>query len=81
MEPLNLGLLAAKGSLSLTRPTLAHFIATRRELDEAAGELFALHATGKLRIEIGRTYPLKEAIQAHRDLEARATSGSTVLLT
>ena len=80
VEPFDIGVLAAKGSLNLTRPTLAHFIATKPELDAAAGELFGLHASGALHIEIGRTYPLSEAIQAHRDLEARATSGSTVLL-
>jgi NADPH2:quinone reductase len=80
VEPFNIGVLAAKGSLNLTRPTLAHFIATKTELETAAGELFRLHASGALHIEIGSTYPLSEAIQAHRDLEARATSGSTVLL-
>ncbi len=80
VEPFDIGVLAVKGSLNLTRPSLAHFIATKTELDSAAAELFDLHASGALRIEIGRTYPLGEAIQAHRDLEARATSGSTVLL-
>ncbi len=80
VEPFNIGVLAAKGSLNLTRPTLAHFIATRSELESAAGELFTLFAKGVLRIEVGRTYPLSEAVRAHRDLEARATSGSTVLL-
>jgi NADPH2:quinone reductase len=80
VEPLNIGVLAAKGSLSLTRPSLAHFISTQQELDRAATELFSLHASGRLRIEVGRTYPLSEAARAHRDLEARATSGSTVLL-
>jgi NADPH:quinone reductase len=80
VEPFDIGVLAVKGSLNLTRPTLAHFIATKSELEAAAGELFGLHASGALHIEIGNTYPLSEAIQAHRDLEARATSGSTVLL-
>jgi len=80
VEPFNAGILAAKGSLYLTRPTLAHFIASRVELESAAEELFALHASGGLRVEIGRTYPLGDAAQAHRDLEARATSGSTILL-
>jgi len=80
VEPFNIGALATKGSLTLTRPTLAHFIATAEDLAAASGELFDLHAAGDLRIEIGRTYPLSEAAQAHRDLEARATSGSTVLL-
>ena len=80
VEPFDIGVLAGKGSLNLTRPTLAHFIATTSELVAASGELFDLYISGALHIEIGRTYPLCEASQAHRDLEARATSGSTVLL-
>jgi NADPH2:quinone reductase len=80
VEPFNIGVLAAKGSLNLTRPTLAHFIATEDQLAVASGELFELYISGALRIEIGRTYSLSETAQAHRDLEARATSGSTVLL-
>jgi NADPH2:quinone reductase len=80
VEPFNIGVLAAKGSLNLTRPTLAHFIATATELETASRELFNLYISGALRIEIGRTYLLSETAQAHRDLEARATSGSTVLL-
>jgi len=80
VEPFDVGVLAARGSLSLTRPTLAHFIATRKELDAVSGELFELYASGALRIEVGRTYALGDAARAHRDLEARATSGSTVLL-
>jgi len=80
VAPFNIGVLAPKGSLKLTRPTLAHFIATRQQLEEAANDLFSLHASGGLTIETGRTYPLSEAAQAHRDLEARKTSGSTLLL-
>jgi NADPH2:quinone reductase len=80
VEPFNIGILAAKGSLNLTRPTLAHFIATEDQLAVASGELFELYISGALRIEIGRTYSLSETAQAHRDLEARATSGSTVLI-
>jgi len=80
VEPFNIGVLAAKGSLNLTRPTLASFIATARELTAASNELFELYISGALRIEIGRTYPLNETAQAHRDLESRATTGSTVLL-
>jgi NADPH2:quinone reductase len=80
VEPFNTGILAAKGSLYLTRPTLAHFIATKVDLDSAAQALFDLHTSGRLLIETGRFYPLSEAAQAHRDLEARATSGSTVLV-
>ncbi len=80
VEPFNIGLLAAKGSLSLTRPTLAHFIATTSQLASSASDLFDLYVSGALRIEIGRTYPLSQTAQAHRDLESRKTSGSTVLL-
>ncbi len=80
VEPFNIGVLAAKGSLNLTRPTLAHFIATAAQLESSSSELFDLYISGALRVEIGRTYPLGEAARAHRDLEARKTSGSTVLL-
>jgi len=80
VAPFNIGVLAAKGSLSLTRPTLAHFIATREQLNEAAADLFALHASGGLRIQTGRTYALRDAAQSHLDLEARKTIGSTLLL-
>jgi NADPH2:quinone reductase len=80
VEPFNIGVLAAKGSLNLTRPTLAHFISTADDLAASSSELFDLHAAGDLKIKIGKTYPLSDAAQAHRDLEARATSGSTILL-
>jgi NADPH2:quinone reductase len=72
--------LAAKGSLHLTRPTLFHYIATRAELLASAAALFEVVLWGAVRIEIGRTYPLDDAAQAHRDLESRATTGSNVLL-
>ncbi|HXS27751.1 MAG TPA: quinone oxidoreductase [Steroidobacteraceae bacterium] len=72
--------LSKRGSLFLTRPTLFSYIATRKELDAAARELFAMVKNRKVRIRIGQTYPLAEVAQAHRDLEARRTTGSTVLL-
>lgn len=80
VEPFNPGILAAKGSLYFTRPTLATHIATRELLDEGAGRLFAAVTDGLLHIQISQTYPLAETAQAHRDLEARKTTGSTVLL-
>jgi NADPH:quinone reductase len=72
--------LSKRGSLFLTRPTLFHYIATRPALTKAAQELFDLVARSVITIHIGQTYPLKDAAQAHRDLEARKTTGSTVLV-
>jgi len=80
VPPFNIGTLAQKGSLFLTRPTLLHYTASREDLVKAVHELFAVVKSGKVRISINQTYPLKEAAQAHRDLEARRTTGSTVLL-
>jgi NADPH2:quinone reductase len=80
VDPVNPGLLAAKGSLFLTRPSLMAYNATRAELTASAAALFEVIAAGKVRIEINQTYPLAEAARAHRDLEARKTTGSTVLL-
>ena len=78
-DPIAPGVLAQKGSLFLTRPTLFHYIATRDELDRSAGELFNIVASGKVRIDIGQTFPLKDAAEAHRALESRRTTGSTIL--
>lgn len=80
VEPLDLGILAAKGSLFVSRPTLDTYIATREDLVATADELFDLVGRGVVKIDINQTYPLREAAQAHRDLEARKTTGSTVLL-
>jgi len=74
------GVLAAKGSLFLTRPTLMTYTANREDLLASAADLFAVVASGAVKIEVKQTYPLREAAQAHRDLEARKTTGSTVLL-
>jgi len=79
-EPLPLGVLAQKGSLYLTRPTLATYIASREDLTAAADELFDVVNRGSVRIEVRQTYPLRDAARAHADLEARRTTGSTVLL-
>lgn len=73
-------ILAAKGSLFLTRPTLMTYTAKRTDLLASAAELFKVVASGAVQIEARQTYPLAETAQAHRDLEARKTTGSTVLL-
>ncbi|MHB8815378.1 MAG: quinone oxidoreductase family protein [Steroidobacteraceae bacterium] len=72
--------LSKRGSLFLTRPTLFNYIATRQALDAAARELFAAVKRRTVRVRIGQRYPLTDAAQAHRDLEDRRTTGSTVLL-
>ena len=72
--------LSKRGSLFLTRPTLFHYIATRTELEAAARELFAAVRAKKVRVVIGQKYPLARAADAHRDLEGRRTTGSTVLV-
>jgi len=75
-----IGILAAKGSLYLTRPTLGTHIVPRARLEASAEELFALMTAGKIKVDIEQRYPLADAAQAHRDLELRKTVGSTVLL-
>jgi NADPH:quinone reductase len=78
--PTDLGILSAKGSLYVTRPTLMGYVAKRDELVAAAKELFDLVLSGKVKINPRQTYALKDAAQAHRDLEGRKTTGSTVLV-
>ena len=80
VEPFSPGLLAAKGSLFLTRPTLATYTRTREQLEAVTADLFDVVTSGAVKVEVGQTYPLKDAAQAHRDLEARKTTGSTVLV-
>ena len=80
VEPFNLSLLAQKGSLFITRPTLMTYTADREDLVAIAGELFDVVNSGAVRIEVNQTYPLNEAARAHTDLEARKTTGSTVLI-
>jgi NADPH2:quinone reductase len=77
---INPGLLAAKGSLFLTRPTLMTYMAKREDLVKSADDLFGVVGSGQVKIEVRQTYALKDATQAHRDLEARKTTGSTILL-
>jgi NADPH2:quinone reductase len=76
----NPGILAQKGSLFLTRPTLVNYTATREDLVKTAADLFSVVKSGKVKIRVNQTYPLREAAQAHRDLESRKTTGSTVLI-
>ena len=79
VEPFAPALLAQKGSLFLTRPTLFHYIGSRRELEQSAKELFEVVRSGKVKVEVKQHFPLKDAAEAHRALEARQTTGSTVL--
>lgn len=72
-------LLTQKGSLFVTRPSLAHYAATREELEWRANDVFNWVASGKLNVRIGGTYALKDAAQAHRDLEGRKTTGKLIL--
>ncbi len=76
----NLGILAAKGSLFVTRPTLATHVVPRARLEESAEELFDLVGRGKIKIEIDQRYKLADAAQAHIDLAARKTTGSSLLM-
>ncbi|HEY7005726.1 MAG TPA: quinone oxidoreductase [Sphingomicrobium sp.] len=78
-EPIPPNLLAQKGSLYLTRPTLFHYIATREQLEQSARELFDVVESGKVKIEVQQRFPLKDAAEAHRALQARKTTGSTIL--
>lgn len=78
--PVELGTLAAKGSLYVTRPTLFTHIATREATQAMADDLFGMVTSGAVKIRIDQRYPLAEAAQAHRDLESRSTTGCTILV-
>ncbi len=80
VPPLDPAILNTKGSLFLTRPSLAHYAATREELLWRAGDVLGWVASGKLKLAIDRIYPLAQAAQAHRDLESRATAGKLLLI-
>ncbi|HSM19067.1 MAG TPA: zinc-binding dehydrogenase, partial [Hyphomicrobiales bacterium] len=80
VPPVEMGMLAQKGSLFATRPTLFNYIAKREDLVKAARELFWVVTNGTVKVEIAKSYPLKDAAKAHRDLEARKTTGATLLL-
>ncbi|MES9953533.1 MAG: quinone oxidoreductase [Candidatus Thiodiazotropha sp. 6PLUC2] len=79
VPPVELGSLTAHGSLYLTRPTLMNYTADTQDLRDSASALFGLVQSGAIRIEVNQRYPLAEAAQAHRALEARETTGSTIL--
>lgn len=79
VPPFDLSLLSQKGSLLITRPTLATFVGTRKLLEENSSDLFDAVGSGKVKIYVNQKYPLTDAAQAHRDLEARKTTGSTIL--
>jgi NADPH2:quinone reductase len=80
VPPFNIAELANRGSLYITRPTLFSHITTRVTLEAMAANLFAMVTSGKVKIEINQRYALKDVAQAHRDLEGRKTTGSTILL-
>ncbi|ESJ24693.1 quinone oxidoreductase [Cupriavidus sp. HPC(L)] len=80
VPPVDISVLGAKGSLKLTRPTIMTYVTQRELLEPMAAELFDIVRSGKVRIEIRQRYPLSEVAQAHRELEARKTTGSTVLI-
>jgi len=80
VDPFQPALLGKMGSLYLTRPTLFDYIAERKNLVAMADELFDVVSSGVVKVEIHQEYPLSETAQAHMDLEARKTTGSTVLI-
>ena len=80
VDSLNLLDLLKYGSLYVTRPTLWHYVTTREEVNEGASALFDQFAAGNISVEIGQRFPLREAADAHRALESRQTTGSTVLI-
>jgi len=80
VPPVDIGILGAKGSLFLTRPTLPTYTANRADLEAVANDLFSVVSSGAVKIQVNQTFPLKDAAQAHIALEARRTTGSTVLI-
>jgi NADPH2:quinone reductase len=80
VEAFNLGILAQKGSLFVTRPSLVNYTATREELVNTANDLFAVVTSGRVKIPVNQRYALKDAVKAHRDLESRATTGASILI-
>jgi len=80
VPPVELGILAAKGSLFLTRPTLATYTSKRADLERVSADLFDVVGSGAVKIQVNQTFPLKDAGAAHIALEARKTTGSTVLV-
>jgi NADPH2:quinone reductase len=79
VEPFSPNVLAQKGSLYLTRPTLFTYTASREQLQQSARELFEVVSSGKVKIEVQQRFPLANAAEAHRALQGRKTTGSTIL--
>ena len=79
VDPVDLGILAQKGSLYVTRPTLRTYADKRADLLAMAQELFDVVRSGAVKIKLNQTYPLRDAAKAHQDLQARKTTGSTIL--
>ncbi len=79
-DPLDLQILTAKGSLFITRPSLMSYTADTQEMRQSMADVFAKLQTGAVKVEINQRYPLADVQQAHRDLEARKTTGSTILV-
>jgi NADPH2:quinone reductase len=80
IDAFNINILQTKGSLFATRPTLNHYVAKREDLVETANDLFKVVGSGAVQIPINQTYALKDARKAHEHLEARETTGSTILI-
>ncbi len=80
VEPVDLSILNQKGSIYVTRPSLAHYLAGPEELDWRSGDVLQWIAEGRLKLRIGRTFALQDAAEAHRDLEARKTAGKVLLI-
>ncbi len=80
VPPVDIGVLAAKGSLYLTRPSLATYAAKRTDLEKCAADLFEVVLNGAVKIQVNQTFALKDAAAAHIALESRKTTGSTVLI-
>jgi NADPH2:quinone reductase len=80
VPPVDVGLLGRKGSLFLTRPSVFHYVARREDLERYAGLLLDLVGSGKVKVDVSRTWPLAQAAEAHRALESRGTTGSLVLV-
>jgi len=80
IDAFNINILQTKGSLYATRPTLNHYAAAREDLVAIANDLFAVVASGAVKIPVNQRYPLKDAQKAHRDLESRNTTGSSILV-
>jgi NADPH2:quinone reductase len=80
VDAFNINILQTKGSLFATRPTLNHYVAKREDLLATAKDLFDVVGSGAVKIPVNQKYPLKDVQKAHRDLEGRGTTGSSILL-